>query len=90
MSDVELAEGIYVKKSKGKFGIGATSREAVMETYWFPCEIRGGFVDLYPVSDDLKRIFKIEERVEVDTFNEEYSLKEDSRDVYLELKNTLK
>ncbi len=90
MSDVELAEGIYVKKSKGKFGIGATSREAIMETYWFPCEAANGFVNLFPVSDDLKRILKIEERVDVDTFNEEYSLKEDSRDVYLELKKTVK
>ncbi len=90
MSDVELAEGIYVKKSKGKFGVGATSRESVMETYWFPFKVRDGFVDLFPVSDDLKRILKIEEKVEIDTFNEEYSLKEDSRDIYLELKNMLK
>lgn len=90
MSDVELAEGIYVKRSKGKFGIGATSRESVMETYWFPCEVRDGYVDLFPVSDDLKRVLKIDERVEVDTFNKEFSLKEDSRDVYLELKKMVK
>ncbi len=90
MSDVELAEGIYVKKSKGKFGIGATSRESIMETYWFPRDAGDGFVNLFPVSDDLKRVLKIEERVDVETFNTEFSLKEDSRDVYLELKNMVK
>ncbi len=86
MSDVELAEGIYVKRSKSKFGVGATSRESVMETFWYPCKAGDGYVNLFPVSDDLKRLLKIEERVEVETFTKEFSLKEDSRDVYLELK----
>ncbi len=86
MSDVTLDECIYVKRSKGKFGTGSTSRETVMETFWYPFKAVNGHVALYPVSDDLKRVLRLEEKVPVELFKKEFSVKDDSKEIYLELK----
>lgn len=89
MNDVELAEGIYVKRSKGKFGAGATSRESVLETLWFPFKAENGFVELLLITADLQRVLGMMEKVPVDLFNEQYSVKDDTKDIYLRLKETL-
>ncbi|RJQ19399.1 MAG: hypothetical protein C4560_06250 [Nitrospiraceae bacterium] len=89
MSEVVLAEGIYVKRSKSQFGGRDTSRECVLETLWFPYRTGDNCVELFPVMDDLKRVLRITEKVPLDLFREEYSLKENSREIYLELKKTL-
>ncbi len=86
MSDVTLDECIYVKRSKSKFGTGSTSRETVMETFWYPFRTENGHVALFPVSDDLKRVLRLEEKVPVELFQKEFSAKDDSREIYLELK----
>lgn len=86
MSDVVLAEGIYIKRSKGKNGIGGTARECVMESLWFPLRAEDGFVELFPVMDNLKSLLKFMEKIPVELFKQEYSVKDDSRDLYLELK----
>ena len=86
MSDVTLDECIYVKRSKGKFGSGSTSRETVLETFWYPHKTDNGHVALYPVSDDLKRVLRLEEKVPVELFQKEFSVKDDSKEIYLELK----
>ena len=89
MSDVVLAEGIYVKQSKGKFGAGVTSRECVLETLWFPYRAENGYVELFPVTDDLQRVLRIKERIPIELFKKEYSVRENSRDIYLRLKKTI-
>jgi hypothetical protein len=89
MNDLILAEGIYVKRSTRKLGGGSTARECVMESLWFPYKAENGFVELYPVMDDLQRIMQIMERVPVELFEQEYSIKDDSREIYLELKKAL-
>ncbi|MBI5665372.1 MAG: hypothetical protein HZC49_09880 [Nitrospirae bacterium] len=89
MSDFVLAECIYIKKSMGSFGSGATSRESIMESLWFPIRAANGFVELFPVMDDLKRLLKIKQRVPSEQFKEEYAVKDNSRDIYLNLRNML-
>lgn len=89
MSDVELAEGIYVKRSRGSMGSGATSRECVMESFWFPYRTVNGFVELLAVMDNLQRVIALKERVPVELFREKYSIKDNSREIYLELKKTI-
>lgn len=86
MNDVVLAEYIYVKKSKGKLGGGNTARECVIESLWFPLKSENGYVELFPVMDDLQGILRLSEKIPVEIFEQEYSVKDDSRDVYLELK----
>ncbi|MBI4847806.1 MAG: hypothetical protein HY808_04410 [Nitrospirae bacterium] len=89
MSEVALGECIYVKRRKSDFGEGRTSRECVLETLWFPYKAGNGFVELFPITDDLKRVLRIAEKVPVDVFNEEFSRRENSRDIYHELKKTI-
>ena len=89
MNDVMLAECIYVKRSKATLGVRTTMRECVLETLWFPCGVANGYVELYPVMDDLKRVLRIKERIPVELFEKEYSVKEDSREIYLKLKETM-
>jgi hypothetical protein len=89
MNDVVLAEGIYVKRSTGKLGGGGTARECVLESLWFPYKTENGYVELYPVMDDLQRMMRIMERVPVDLFEKEYSVKDNSREIYLELRKAL-
>ena len=90
MSDVVLAEAIYVKRSKSSFGSGATSKECIMETFWFPYKAENGYVELLAVMEDLKRVLGMKETVPVKRFEEEYSVREDSRDIYLDLKKTVR
>lgn len=89
MSDVVLAESIYVRRSTSKFGVGSTSRKSIIETFWFPLIARGSYVELYPVSDDLQRVLKMVEKIPDEIFREEFSEKEDSREVYLQLKASI-
>lgn len=86
MDDIELVEGIYIKHSKGDFGGGNTYRECVMKSFWFPFKFEDGHVELFPVMDNLKSLMKLKERVPAELFKQEYSVKENSRDIYLELK----
>ncbi len=90
MDDLELAEGIYVKRSISNIGGGGTSRTCVMETLWYPCGAENGFVELYPVMDNLKSVLRLSEKVPVDVFKAEYEVKDDSKEVYLELSKTVK
>ena len=89
MSEVVLAEGLYVKRSKGNMGIGGTARECVMESLWFPLRAENGFVELFPVMDNLKSLLRLIEKIPVELFQEEYSVKDDSREIYLELKKMI-
>jgi len=89
MNDVMLGEGIYVKRSKATLGVRTTMRECVLETLWFPCGVANGYVELYPVMDDLNRVLRIKERVPVELFEKEYSVREDSRKIYLKLRETM-
>jgi hypothetical protein len=86
MSEVVLAEGLYVKRSTGNMGIGGTARECLMESLWFPLRAENGFVELFPVMDNLKSLLKFIEKIPVELFKQEYSVKDDSREIYLELK----
>ena len=86
MSDVVLAECIYVRRTKAKLGTGGTSRENILESLWFPYNAKDGYVELYPVMDNLKSIMRLIERVPVELFKNEYAAMDDSRDIYLKLK----
>jgi hypothetical protein len=90
MSDITLAESIYVKRSNSNLGGGATFRECVLETFWYPYGIKDGYVELFPVTDDLKRVLRLVEKIPVEIFKEEFSQKENSKDTYLELKKTIR
>ncbi|RJQ51680.1 MAG: hypothetical protein C4526_09550 [Nitrospiraceae bacterium] len=89
MTDLELEEGIYVKRSRAALGVQATFRECVLETLWFPCGVANGYVELFPVTDDLKRVLRIKEKVPLELFQKEYSVRENSREAYLRLKETV-
>lgn len=89
MSDVVLAEGIYVKQSRGNLGSGATSRECVMESFWFPYKAENGYVELLAVMDNLQRVLGMKERIPVESFLKNYAVKDNSKDIYLELKKTV-
>jgi len=89
MNDLLLEEGIYVKRSKGSFGTGATSRECLIESLWYPCRAENGFVELFPVMDNLQRVLPMKQKISAEVFKEEYSLKENSRDIYLKLKKII-
>ncbi|MBI5741224.1 MAG: hypothetical protein HZA16_10950 [Nitrospirae bacterium] len=89
MSGPILAEGIYVKRSVSELGRGNTLREVVLETLWYPHRISNGLVELYPVMDNLQSVLNIRELIPAELFEKEYSVKEDSREIYLRLKATL-
>lgn len=89
MSDIVLAEGIYVKRSKGSFGTGATSRECIIESLWYPYRAENGVVELYPVMDNLQRVLGIMQKISAEIFKEEYTLKDNSKEIYFNLKKTL-
>jgi short-subunit dehydrogenase involved in D-alanine esterification of teichoic acids len=89
MSDIVLAEGIYVKRSKGSFGTGATSRECIIESLWYPYRAVNGVVELYPVMDNLQRVLGIMQKISAEIFKEEYTLKDNSKEIYFNLKKTL-
>jgi len=89
MSDVVLAESLYIKRSKGRLGGGNTARECLIESHWFPLKAENGYVELFPVMDNLQSVMRLKERIPVELFNQEFSVKDDSRDIYLELKKTI-
>lgn len=89
MNDLLLAEGIYVKRSKGSFGTGATSRECLIESHWYPYRAENGVVELYPVMDNLQSVLRIIQKISAEAFKEEYALKDNSKEIYLNLKKTL-
>ena len=86
MNDLELGECIYVKRSKSALGGGGTARECDIESLWFPLRAENGYVELFPVMDDLKRLMKIVGRIPFELFKKEYSISDNSRDIYLKLK----
>ncbi len=89
MNDPLFTEGIYVKRIKGSFGSGATSRECLIESLWFPYRAENGIVELFPVMDNLQRVLGIKQQISAKVFKEEYSLKDNSKEIYLNLKKTL-
>ena len=89
MNDVALAEGIYMKQSKSRLGGGLTAKNCILETLWFPLRTEDGFVELLLVTEDLQSVLGIKETVPVEQFKEEYSIKDDSRNIYLRLKATI-
>jgi hypothetical protein len=89
MSDAVISDSIYVKHSKGKFGSGSTSRESVLETFWFPYKSEDGYVELLLVSENLEKVFGIKERVPVQQFQKEYEVRDNSSEIYLNLKKSL-
>ena len=88
MSNVVLAESIYIKRRKDSLGGGGTSRECILESLWFPYKAENGYVELFPVMDNLKSVLRLVEKVSAEHFEKEYSIKDNSRDIYLELKKT--
>jgi hypothetical protein len=90
MSEVALLEGIYMKCAKGKVGMGSTSRESLWESLWLPYKEENGYVELYPVMDNLQGVMMFKEKVPVEVFNDEYSVMDDSRDAYLKLKSMIR
>jgi hypothetical protein len=89
MNELLFEEGIYVKRSKGSFGTGATSRESIVESLWYPYRAENDVVELFPVMDNLQRVLGIKLEISVEDFKKEYSLKDNSRDIYYNLKKTL-
>ena len=89
MNKMVLAESIYVKQSKSIFGTGATLKEKILETFWFPKKIENGLVELFLIANDFQRILGISETVPVEQFEQEYSTKDDSYETYMNLKNTM-
>ena len=89
MSDMVLTESIYVKQKKSSFGTGATLKEKILETFWFPKKIENGLVELFLITDDFQRILGISETVSVEQFEHEYSAKDDTYETYLNLKKLM-
>jgi hypothetical protein len=89
MSDPVLAESLYIRRRKTLMGSGGTSKETVLESTWFPYRIDNGFVEVFPVTDDLTRVLRLKEKVSFEQFEQEYSIKENSTDIYLKFKETL-
>ena len=89
MSEMVLAERIYVKQSKSSLGSGATLKETILETFWFPNKIENGLVELLLVTSDFQNILGISENIPVDQFENEYSAKDDTHESYINLKSTM-
>jgi hypothetical protein len=89
VSDPVLAESLYIRRRKTMMGSGGTSKETVLESTWFPYRIDNGFVEVFPVTDDLTRVLRLKEKVSFEQFEQEYSIKENSTDIYLKFKETL-
>ena len=85
----KVAEGIYVKKSSGKLGVGITAKEALIETFWFPNKTCDGFVEMMLVTDNLERVLNLKEKIPIDSLDEDYTLRENSKDLYHKLKESL-
>ena len=86
MSEMVLTESIYVKQSKSTLGTGATFKETILETFWFPKKIENGLVELFLITDDFQRILGISETVSFEQFENEYSAKDDTHETYINLR----
>jgi len=84
-----MAEGIYTKKSYGKLGVGITAKESFVETFWFPYKMSDGFVEVMLVTDNLERVLNLKEKISIENFHKEYTLKEGSKALYDKLKESL-
>ena len=89
MSEMVLAERLYVKQSKSSFGSGATLNEKILETFWFPNKIENGQVELLLVTSDFQNILGISENVPVEQFENEYSAKDDTHETYINLRTII-
>ena len=89
MSDFVLAESLYIRRRKTMVGSGSTSKETILESTWFPYRTDKGFVEVFPVTEDLTRVLRLKEKVSFEQFRQEYSIRENSRDIYLKFKETL-
>lgn len=85
----EIAEGIYVKKNYGKLGVGITAKNSLVETFWFPYKTSDGFVEVMLVTDNLEQVLNLKEKIPMDSFHKEYTLREDSEELYHRLKESL-
>jgi len=84
----QITEGIYVKKSYGKLGVGITAKESSIETFWIPSKASDGFVEMMLVTDNLERVLNLKEKVPMESLEKEYTLKEDSKELYQKLKES--
>jgi len=89
MSEMILAERLYVKQSKSTLGSGATLKEKILETFWFPNKIENGRVELLLVTSDFQNILGISENVPVEQFENEYSAKDDTHETYINLRTMM-
>lgn len=89
MSDFILAESLYIRRRKATLGSGGTAKETILESTWFPYRVDNGFVEVFPVTEDLTRVLKMKEKISFEQFEQEYSIREDSRDIYLKFRETL-
>jgi len=89
MNELLLEQGIYIKRSRGSFGTGATARECLIESLWFPYRAENGVVELFPVMDNLQSMLCIKQKISAEVFIKEYELKENSKEIYLDLKKKL-
>jgi hypothetical protein len=89
MSDLVLAESLYIRRRKAMMGSGGTSKETVLESTWFLYRIDNGFVEVFPATEDLTRVLRLKEKMSFAQFKQEYSIRENSRDIYLKSKETL-
>lgn len=85
----KVSEGIYVKKSSGKLGVGITAKESLVETFWFPRKTSDGFVEIMLVTDNFERVLNLKEKIPMETFQKDYTLREDSKELYHRLKESL-
>jgi len=83
----EQFEGIYVKKSSARLGVGVTSKDCVTETFWFPNRVENGYVELLLVTNDFDRVLNLIEKVSVERFFDEYRIKPESRELYEHLRS---
>lgn len=68
MSDFVLDESLYIRRKKTKLGSGGTTKETVLESTWFPYRIDDGFVEVFPVTEDLTRVLRLKEKVSFEQF----------------------
>ncbi len=89
MNEMVLAESLYVKQSKSSFGTGSTSKEKVLETFWFPNKIENGLVELLLVTNDFQKVLGISENIPLEQFENEYSAKDDTYETYINLRKIM-
>jgi len=84
-----IDEGIYAREKRTTLGSGATAKQQVSRTLWFPLKEDEGLVEILLVTDNRQQLLNLKERVTTATFRSEYRLEADSGDVYRRLRETL-